>query len=206
MSGVVSVSNGRIVVSTDNTAIGNVGDRLKIDSIVDTVSSIRPTFLVMAENVTTANNKIMLSLQNDSSSIVYINRLWIRNDQTSSVTGVVANLYLRRITGHSGGSTLIAQTVDTADALPSGITFRTNSTVTGLGSPLFYWRFSSDEWGPGLSDNEDIWYVMEKLVPHYQAPLEAKPLTARAGEGIAIRCETNTTTGVFTFIMEIMTQ
>lgn len=207
----MSVTSGRIPGSdldttdsaairgaTDDTQIGNVGDRLKVTA-VNTEYNLA-TFCLLLRDIATANNKSLVSLVNAAGSTVKIKIRSIRvvNTQNTAVTGVVTDLNLHRCTGHSVGTTAPSETMDTADALNGSVTARTGATITGEGAnPLLHIDVSSDEWGPGASDAESFDHTLQSLIDAYTHQPPMKPLTLNAGEGLTLKCVTSTTTGLF---------
>jgi hypothetical protein len=164
----------------------------------------QPTFTVGVQDAPLGNNKSMLSLclAAGSPRVVRLREIWIRNSQTSAVTGVVTLFELRRITGHSGGLSVAAVARDTDDVLPAAVTVRTSSTVAGeVVTVEQRWEWSSDEWGPGALDVEALQVTHQNLTPAFQKhDPQTKPPTIRAGEGYHIKCATNTTAGTFDII------
>lgn len=162
-----------------------------------------PTFAVSAEDVVLGNNKSLLSIHLDSGSgkIVKLRVIYIRNAQTSATTGVVAAFDLERFTSHSGGTTLTPQSRDTNDSLPSQVTARSNATITGGGTRSFRWEWSSDEWGAGTLDTEGLQVAVQNTFPAFAKKDSAlKPFVLRDGQGMHVKCATNTTAGSFDVI------
>jgi hypothetical protein len=156
------------------------------------------TYVLFAEAVVLGNLKSMVSIVNSGTKILKIKSIKIINNQTTAITGVVAEFGLRRITGHSAGTTLTANSFDTADTLAS-VTTLTNSTVAGEGANLMRYKFSSDEWGVGTQDVEANDHIAQALHPVYYPQDKTKPLTLRQNQGFTIKCLTNTTAGSFDF-------
>lgn len=168
-----------------------------------------PAFTVTAPAVAIGNNKSMFSLMNDTGSgkILRIREIYIQNSQTGAVTGVIATFALRRITGHSAGTALTPVANDTTDTLGT-VTARTGSTVAGeFAAFLQRWFISSDEWGVGALDVEGLQATFQTHFPAFaRRDTEVRPLTIRAGEGITIKCETNSTAGAFDIIVAFTQQ
>lgn len=188
--------------ATDNTAIGNVGDSLKtaVTEIVPVRQYEAATFAYQLLTIATANNKSMVSLVNASGSsvVVRLRAMRVINTQNTSVAGVVADLNLYRCTGHSGGTLLTSQTMDTVDSLNASVTGRTGATITGeAASPILHLDLSTDEWGAGTGDVESMDHTMQSLLYFYEHKAPMKALTLRANEGFTLKCVTNTTTGSF---------
>lgn len=192
---------------TDGTIIGNVADRMKVDAIMNSSGDLA-TFITALREVASANNKSLFSLVNagGSSVKIKIRSIYLINTQNSAVTGVVANIHLYRCTGHSGGTLDTPQAADTADTLNASVTARTGATIAGEGANhLLRYEISTDEWGVGASDSESDAHTVQTLLPWYKHEPPTKPITLNAGEGITIKCTTNTTTGLFD-ILVIYTQ
>lgn len=189
--------------ATDNTAIGNVGDRLKVDitGAATTTDVEYPTFVVFANDIATGNNKSMVSLVNTTGSIVKlkIREIRIINTQNTAVAGVVATFYMYRCVTHSAGTALTPLTHDTSDTLSGSITARTGATIgtesTGI---LKHWEWSTDEWEAGQNPNvESNDHALQSLIPAFYLVPKTKPVTLNANEGITLKCTTNTNTGLF---------
>lgn len=163
------------------------------------------TFVVFAKDISIGNNKSMLSLYNSAGSdvVVKIKQIAIRNVRVSSITGVVADFQLKRITNHSGGILLTPEKRDTQDVLSSFITARTGATINGL---LDRWVWSSDDWGPGTLDQEGLEHSFQNSFPASSIfdPSE-KRITLREAEGITLQQTTNSSNGVFD-VMFVFTQ
>lgn len=162
-----------------------------------------PTFFLYTANVAVGNNKSMVSLYNgQSGSILCIREIRIVNTTITAATGVVAEFELRRITGHSGGTALTHESADTQDTLSANITGKSGATVTGESANKFMdWHKSTDDWGSGTLDTESMDACMQNI-PSYRSMPEEKPITLRNGEGVTIKCATNTTAGVFDIMIK----
>ena len=159
-----------------------------------------PTFTVLAADVVLGNNKSLLSLVMAAGDprVVRLREVWLRNAVNSAVTGVAAMFEMRRITGHSAGSTLTPVSRDSDDTLPASTTARTDATVSGEGAVEQRWEWSSDDWGPGTLDVEGHAIPFQNLWPVYRKhDPQTKPPSIRAGQGYHIKCATNTTAGYF---------
>src|SRR5574343_541229 len=199
LDSIVKVITGKVKIrgATDNTLIGNSGDRLKVQ-----MAPYEPaTFSVLVPSVAIANNKSMVSLLNASGSTVTIKlrEVKIVNSQTSGVTGVVADFNLLKITGHSGGSSVTPYSHDSSDSLNGSVTALTGSTVSGEGAAIIRrWQWSSDEWGPGPADTESSDHAFQNVLPcHMKQDLNSKPLTLKANEGFSLKQVFNSTAGSF---------
>lgn len=161
-----------------------------------------PTFLCQASTVVIGNNKSMIAIQNGSSSLVRIQYIKMINNRTAAITGVAADFRLRRITGLSGGTAVAISAHDTSDTLAPSIVASSGGTVAGESvDDLARWVWSSDDWGPGTIDTESSDHVYQQLRYVYKAELGSKPLTLRNGQGVTIKCVTNSTSGEFDFLI-----
>ncbi|TXH47902.1 MAG: hypothetical protein E6Q97_26135 [Desulfurellales bacterium] len=93
----------------------------------------RPTFFVSALAVAPGNGKSMLSIENAAGSgrILRLVAVQTYNVQTTAVVGVNARFDLVRFATHAAGTLLTAATNDTTNSLSTGITARTDATLTG---------------------------------------------------------------------------
>lgn len=188
---------------TDQTTIGNVGDRLKVDALALVSSVQNNTFCILGENIGIGNNKSMVSLLNETGStvIIKIREIKLINTLNTSVTGVVSNFEMRRLTGHSSGTSITPNPYDTNDTLSVSVTARTGATITGEGVLLHSYRWSSDEWGVGPQDVESGDHSLTSLIPFYSVQPYCKPITLRANQGVHIKHTINSTAGQFTIII-----
>lgn len=155
-----------------------------------------PTFTVFIDAVAIGNNKSMISLLNTGNKIVTLREVYIQNNQTSAITGVIAKLGVFGITAHSAGTSLTASSRDTNDSLDGGITIRTGATVTEVGAVKRRWYISTDEWGTGTLDVEANQAMFLNSFPLYrQEGLQVKGVVLRTNQGISLKCETNSTNG-----------
>lgn len=163
-----------------------------------------PTFNLSAITIPLGNNKSMLALFNTGGStvILKIQYLKIINNQNTAVTGVAADFVVKRITGLSGGTAVVPETFDTNDTLGAGIIAAHGGTVAGESATnLLRYKWSSDEWGTGTQDVESSDHTQQQLSYIFQNQGDAKTITLRPGQGITIKCVTNSTAGNFDFEM-----
>jgi hypothetical protein len=162
------------------------------------------TFSVVAADIATDNNKSMFSLYNGSGgpSLVKIHEIWIQNTKTTAVTGVIMSLDLRRITGHTGGTNLTIGRYDTTQSPASSIDAKTNASVSGESAVLLdKWVTTNDEWAPGTLDLEGFSAILSHHFPAWASNERTRPIILRDGEGITIKCATNTTVGSFDIVV-----
>lgn len=171
-----------------------------------------PTFFVFAPAVILGNNKSMIAIQASGAlpagTKIKLQEVRLINTRTAATTGVAASFEFRRITSFTGGTALNILAADTDDVAPAAVTAATGATVTEEAASSFMrWIWSSDEWGPGTADVESFDHAIQQIIPIWNRPTPvAKPITLNAGQGLHIRCATNTTNGefdiLFTFTVE----
>lgn len=149
------------------------------------------TYNLAALDVAFAANKCMAGVFNGSGSgvVIRVYRIWMLNNQLTTVTGVLTNVELRKITAATGGTDIAPTLNDTnSAALPAQIKAGTNMTVT-LGGILKRVIWSTDEPAGNASVTLD---EMECIVPlgcvwemGYGDPYST-PLVLREGDGICL--------------------
>lgn len=156
-------------------------------------------YVVNITSVATANNKSMASIVNASSAYnVRVLQIWLINTQTTAVTGVNCTFGLRRCTGHSVGTDWSSQytALDSINTNPTSIaTIRTGGTITGESALLIARNIWTTE-----ELTAAITYPLYEKIAQYTEPFFGKKgqeILLRNGEGVTLKCETNTTTGSF---------
>lgn len=157
------------------------------------------TFTVYGPAVAYNTSKSLVDLTNgDATKIAKLFRLWLLNNQTSAVTGVVLLLLFRRLTAaSSGGTSLTPIQHDTGGtALDGDITTGTGRTVTA-GSTFRRVMVSSDE--PTVSGAS--WDELECIVPFSvlwdsgYGDSNVAPMTFRQNQGFDLQQSTTSTVG-----------
>jgi hypothetical protein len=192
----------KLVGNTDNTVIGNVGDRLKVDTTISGTSQEAEfaTFIAYAQGIAIGNNKSMISVVNTTGSTVKVKlrSLKIINVQTTAVTGIIADFRLLRCVTHSAGTSITPNACETTDSLSASVTVRTGATIgTEATGVLRRLQYSTDEWGVGSHDVESNDHVSQLLDNILDTPLKSKPITLLANEGITLKQVTNSAVGTF---------
>lgn len=158
-----------------------------------------PTWYVLADAVTPAANKHVISAFNDVGSgvVLELRKLFIINVQLASATGVALRHDVKKATAHSGGTAITAQAADSDNAaLPTEVTFRTNGTVTE-GSLLFPLSFNNDE--AGATQAFPSTQLLAGINWAIEGP-EVQGLRLREGEGLTIKQITSSTVGSFAWL------
>ena len=171
------------------------------------------TYTVTAAGVAFGNNKSMLAVFNGSGSgrILRIKRIWVLNNQTSAVTGVLTTWTLRRITASSGGSAQSAVRHDSDSETVASITqvsLASGATITlatgADGTPFRTWVWSNDEpaASAGTSDELECVVPLNCIFDAATGDADIEPIVLREGEGITVQHAGSTTVGVVDVLCE----
>lgn len=187
-----------VVIASDQTPIS-----------ITQAGSSEVTFTVMSINTTLSNNKSLISVWNPTGSGVKIKlrEFYIRNPQTSAVTGVAGDFRIYRFakaTAPTGGSALTPVLHDTADAIVGSLDCRSGATDIGTeeANPLDRMIQSTDEWGPGTLDQEGAQQTIANYLPaRAKRDAQVKAFTINSGQGIHLKFATNSTAGTQDIIM-----
>ena len=165
------------------------------------------SYRMLAPAVAIGNGKSMISLLNQNSNTrVRIKAIYVRNSQTVAITGVLANFELRRITGHSSGSTVTIVEHDTSRALGVSISGRTGATVSGEGALLDTFIFPTDEQVPTGATNSETLDAAQNYQPIRMAEQGMRAITLNSNQGIHIKQTVNSTAGTFDFLILFTTE
>lgn len=160
-----------------------------------------PTYYALADAVTFAQNKHVISIMNESGSgkMLAIKKLFMVNTQLSSVTGVAVRADVKKITAHSGGTSITCQSCDSTNAaLPAQITVRTAASSVTEGAILFPLTFTNDEAGATQAFPSTQLMAGLNWIPE---GVEIQELRLREGEGITIKIITNSSVGQFAWFI-----
>lgn len=188
----VSTLNNKIIQSTGDSSISQ---SLPIFRVLPYEPK---TYSVTASNITLANQKSMIAIQNTGTSIIKIRKIYLTNTQSANNTGVIVNFRLQRIESFSGGTSLNPFPHNTLNGPVAGVTVATNATIVSE-SALFRDSFwSSDEWSVDKTDTESTDHTSQELIPWYFADHNEQPITLIQNQGLHVKCNTPTTAGTFT--------
>lgn len=160
-----------------------------------------PTYYALADAVVFAANKQLISIMNESGSgkIIAIKKLFMINTQLASVTGAAIRADLKKITAHSGGTSITCQSCDsTNSALPVQVTVRTAATSVTEGAIMFPLTFTNDEAGATQAFPSTQLMAGLNWVPE---GVEIQEMRLREGEGITIKQITTSTVGQFAWLI-----
>jgi len=154
-----------------------------------------------------AANKSMLTLFNGSGSglVLRVKRIWMLNNQTAAVTGVLTTMEIRRISASTGGTAGGVVKHDSSSAgLPSQVTITTGATDTLTSDPaLMRFMWSNDEPATGsLTNDESECIPALACVWDCTGDSDLEPLVLRQNEGVSVRHTGSTTVGVADVIIE----
>lgn len=180
---------------------------------VTQASSAFATFTVMALTTAIGNNKSMLSIYNPVGSGIKLKlrEFYIRNPQTTAITGIAADFRVYRfssVSAPAAGTTLTPVAHDTDDTIAVGVSCKTGATISGEeATPLDRMVMSTDEWGPGTLDVEANQQAIANYLPaRAKRDPQLKALTANPGQGLHMKHVVNSTAGnldiIFVFTQE----
>ena len=156
------------------------------------------TYTATAQNVTFASNKSMLALMNNTGSgrVLRVKRIWVLNNQTAGITGVMTTFVVRRITSATGGTAVNAvrhNTLSETVASITQVTITHDSTIafdssTEMSTPFRSWVWSNDEAaisGSGI-DEFQCFIPLNCFFDAATGDADIEPIVLRAGQGISI--------------------
>ena len=159
-----------------------------------------PTYYAVADAVAFANTKTHFSIVNESGSgvLISIRKLFPINVSIGALTGAALRMEARKLTAHSGGTAITAQSCDSTNpALPAQVTIKTNGTPTGT-TLLYPFIITTEEEAATAALTKNVFQAMTNLQP--EGP-EQQEYRLREGEGFSIFQSTNATVGSFAWFM-----
>jgi hypothetical protein len=165
------------------------------------------TYTVGVVGATFGNGKCMFGVFNGSGSgrIVRVKRVWVLNNQTSGVTGVLTTWELRRTSAQSGGTAQTAVKHDSnSEAIPAQILFATGPTATDTSdAALRRWMWSNDEpAAAALTNDETECIIPLSCVWDSTGDSDIEPLVLREGQGLNVKHSGSSTVGVCDIFVE----
>lgn len=154
------------------------------------------------------NNKSMAAILNGAGSgrIVRIKRIWILNNQTTGVTGVLTTFALKRSSAQSAGTSVTPTKHDTAsEALPGTVLVATGATVTQTADvAMRQWVWSNDEpaAGTGTSDELECLVPLNCVWDSATGDADLEPIVLREDQGIDVRHTGTSVVGVCDIFVE----
>lgn len=159
-----------------------------------------PTYYAVADAVAFANGKTHFSIVNEAGSgvLVSIKKLFAINLQTAAVTGAALRMETRKLTAHSGGTAITAQSCDSDNpALPAQVTIKTNGTPTGT-TLLYPFIITTEEETATAAASKNLMQAMFNLQPEGG---EVQEYRLREGQGFSVYQSTNATVGSYAWFM-----
>ncbi len=158
--------------------------------------------------VTFGNNKSMAAIFNGASSgrIIRVKRIWVLNNQTSGVTGVLTTFALKRSSAQSAGTAVTPTKHDSAsEAMPGQVLVATGGTVTQTADVAYrQWMWSNDE-PAASSGTSDEFQCLVPLVCVWDSATgdtDIEPITLREGQGLDVRHTGSSVVGVCDIFIE----
>lgn len=139
------------------------------------------------------NNKSMGAIFNGAGSgrVIRVKRIWVLNNQTAAVTGVLTTFALRRSSAQTAGTAVTPTKHDTAsENMPAQVAVATGATVTLTADlALRQWVWSNDEpsASTGTSDEFECLIPLNCVWDAATGDADLEPIVLRAGEGIDVR-------------------
>jgi hypothetical protein len=165
------------------------------------------TFTAAFIGATFANGKHMASLFNGAGSgrVLRLYRVWILNNQTAGVTGVLTTLGLRRSSAQSGGTSVASTKHDTASSnLAAQVLCATGATVTNTADLQYRTLvWSNDEPAVSSATSDEL----ECLVPlnviwDSTGDANVEPITLREGQGVTLQHSGSSAVGLCDIFFE----
>jgi hypothetical protein len=165
-------------------------------------SSAEPnTFYAYFDRIAPASNKYMATLFNTSATRkVVVRRIVLINNTITSVTGVLLDQYLARITARTAGTSVTIRSRDSNDSLSAGITADTGST--SVTEEYVAKRFIASSEEPVVAQTMLTAFGTYGGVVLYEKADGMKGETLRQNQGISIRNVTSSTVGVVSYCIE----
>lgn len=153
-----------------------------------------------------ASAKSMIDLFNaDATRILRLYRIWMLNNQTSAVTGVITTMKINKLTTGvpSGGSTVTPQPHDSSNSALSNATSGTGRTPTrGNAYRTFLWSNDEPAVGTGSVDEMECLVPLGLIWDSGYGDSNIQPLTLRQNEGWEVQQSGSSAVGVADFDYE----
>lgn len=162
-----------------------------------TTGSVGATFLPQ-KNIITLFNGV------NSGKVLSVYKMWMLNNQTVAVTGVMTIMELWTISATSGGSALTALKHNSnLENLPPQIII-TEGATNSYANLFRRFNWSSDEPLASIS-GMDEWELFANFTSFWKVPINQsiiEPLTLNEGQGVCVRLSTTTSVGQADIFME----
>lgn len=165
------------------------------------------TYTASALGIAFASNKSMLAILNaHGTRKVKIYRIWVLNNQTSAVTGVLTTMTVRKLSALTGGTAVTPVAHDTSNTSVdlTSVTCVTNGTATNTADNA--WRqilWSTDEPAVSSASNDEIQCVYPLMcVWDSTGDSNIEPITLNTNEGLSITQPGTNAVGIADFFIE----
>lgn len=154
------------------------------------------------------NNKSMAALLNGAGSgrIVRVKRIWVLNNQTAAITGVLTTFALKRSSAQSAGTSVTPTKHDTAsENMPAQVLVATGATVTQTADVAYrQWVWSNDEpaASSGTSDEFECLVPLNCVWDAATGDADLEAIVLREGQGLDVRHTGSSTVGVCDIFIE----
>ena len=146
------------------------------------------SYTYFSKNISFSPNKCLASVFNATSSpvVIKIYRVFVYNNNYTSVSGVLTNLEIRKLSAASGGTTITAISNDSNNTLSAYVNCATNATIT----PTDLYRrilWSTDE--PSGTMDSDAFECIRSVACVWSLGYGTsliEPITLNANEGFGI--------------------
>lgn len=165
------------------------------------------TYTAAGIGVAFGNNKSMLGIFNGSGSgrVVRVYRVWVLNNQTAAVTGVLTTWTLRKTSAQSAGTAITPTKHDTAsETAPAQVLFASGATITATAEvPFRAWVWSNDEPAASTGSSDEFETLIPKnCVWDSTGDANIEPIVLREGQGITVQHSGSSAVGIADIFVE----
>jgi hypothetical protein len=154
------------------------------------------------------NNKSMAGIFNGAGSarVLRIKRIWLLNNQTAAVTGVLTTFALKKSSAQSAGTAVTPTKHDTAsETAPAAVLCATGATVTQTVEVAFrqiVWSNDEPTASTGTSDEFECLVPLNCIWDAATGDSDLEAIVLREGQGIDVRHTGSSTVGVCDIFIE----
>lgn len=165
------------------------------------------TYTASALGIAFASNKSLLGIYNaHASRKVKIYRVWVLNNQTTAVTGVITTLTLRKLSNLTGGTAVTPTQHDTGNTSVdlTSVTCVTNGTATNTSDiALRQWMWSGDEPAVSSATSDELQCIVPLMcIWDSTGDSNIEPITLNQNEGISVTQPGTNAVGVIDVFIE----
>jgi hypothetical protein len=149
------------------------------------------TYTAAAIGIAFASNKSLLGLLTaHASRALKLYRVWMLNNQTAAVTGVLTSCALRRISALSGGTAITPVQHDSGNTSVdlTSVTVNTNGTFTNTGdNQMRIWMWSTDEPAVSSATSDELQCIVPlNCIWDSTGDTNIEPLTCNQNQGVHV--------------------